>query len=126
MIRVEKEVPVFPEVKQFLESCVIPSEGSHADEGSLPIGLIAGMGFPILIAQAARQAGKRMIAVAHLGETQPELEPWVESLHWIRLGEFGKLIKIFQKEAVNQVILAGGIDKKKMFSRVRPDLKGLC
>ena len=93
---------------------------------ALPIGLIAGNGmFPILIAQAARQAGKRMIAVAHLGETQPELEPWVESLHWIRLGEFGKLVKIFQKEAVSQVILAGGIDKKKMFSRVRPDLKGL-
>ena len=90
------------------------------------IGLIAGNGmFPILIAQAARQAGKRMIAVAHLGETLPELEPWVESLHWIRLGEFGKLVKIFQKEAVSQVILAGGIDKKKMFSRVRPDLKGL-
>jgi DUF1009 family protein len=90
------------------------------------IGLIAGNGmFPILIAQAARQAGKRMIAVAHVGETLPELEPWVESLHWIRLGEFGKLVKIFQKEAVSQVVLAGGIDKKKMFSRVRPDLKGL-
>jgi DUF1009 family protein len=93
---------------------------------ALPIGLIAGNGrFPILIAQAARQAGKRMVAVAHLGETQPELEPWVESLHWIRLGEFGKLVKIFKKEAVSQVILAGGIDKKKMFTRVRPDLKGL-
>ena len=92
----------------------------------LPIGLIAGNGmFPILVAQAARQAGKRMIAVAHVGETRPELEPWVERLHWIRLGEFGKLVKIFQKEAVSQVILAGGIDKKKMFSRVRPDLKGL-
>ena len=47
---------------------------------ALPIGLIAGNGrFPILIAQAARQAGRRMVAVAHLGETQPELEPWVES-----------------------------------------------
>jgi DUF1009 family protein len=93
---------------------------------ALSIGLIAGNGtFPILIAQAARQAGKRMIAVAHLGETRPELEHWVDGIHWIRLGEFGKLVKVFQKEAVTQVILAGGIDKKKMFSRVRPDLKGL-
>ena len=66
-----------------------------------------------------------MIAGADMGETQPELETWGESLHWIRLGEFGKLIKIFQKEGVSQVILAGEIDKKKMFSRVRPDLKGL-
>ena len=93
---------------------------------ALPVGLIAGNGrFPILVAQAARQAGKRMIAVAHVGETLPELESWVEGIHWIRLGEFGKLIKVFQREAITQVILAGGIDKKKMFSRVRPDLKGL-
>jgi UDP-2,3-diacylglucosamine hydrolase len=93
---------------------------------ALSIGLIAGNGtFPILVAQAARQAGRRMIAVAHLGETRPELEHWVDGIHWIRLGEFGKLVKVFQKEAVTQVILAGGIDKKKMFSLVRPDLKGL-
>jgi UDP-2,3-diacylglucosamine hydrolase len=93
---------------------------------SPPVGLIAGNGrFPILVAQAARQAGRRMIAVAHRGETLPELEPLVDRIHWIRLGEFGKLVKIFKKEAVTQVILAGGIDKKKMFSHVRPDLKGL-
>lgn len=90
------------------------------------LGLIAGNGrFPVMIAQAARAEGKKIVAVAHQGETHPDLNEWVDTIHWIRLGEFGKLIRIFQEEAVTQAIMAGGIDKKKMFSRVRPDLKGL-
>ena len=91
-----------------------------------PIGLIAGGGnFPILIAQAAQEEGKKVVAVAHQGETKPELESLVEKIFWIRLGEFGKLIRILKNEGVREVIMAGGIDKKKMFSKVRPDLKGL-
>jgi DUF1009 family protein len=93
---------------------------------SPPIGLIAGNGrFPLLVAQAARAEGKRIVAVAHRGETQPELASGVEAIHWIRLGELGKMIRIFRNEAVTQVIMAGGVDKKKLFSRARPDLKGL-
>ncbi len=93
---------------------------------SIPIGLIAGGGnFPILIAQAAQKEGKKVVVVAHEGETRPELAPLVEKIFWIRLGEFGKLIRIFKSEGVKDVIMAGGIDKKKMFSKVRPDLKGL-
>jgi len=90
------------------------------------IGLIAGGGnFPILFAQAAQQEGKKVIAVAHQGETRPELGSWVDKIFWIRLGEFGKLIQILKKEEVKEVIMAGGIDKKKMFSKIHPDLKGL-
>ena len=91
-----------------------------------PIGLIAGNGrFPLLVAQAARAEGKRIVAVAHQGETQPALASGVDVIHWIRLGELGKMIRIFRNEAVTQVIMAGGVDKKKLFSRARPDLKGL-
>jgi DUF1009 family protein len=93
---------------------------------SPPIGLIAGNGrFPLLVAQAARAEGKRIVAVAHRGETQPELASGVEAIHWIRLGELGKMSRMFRNEAVTQVIMAGGVDKKKLFSRARPDLKGL-
>lgn len=92
----------------------------------VPIGLIAGGGkFPIIVAQAAQREGKKVIAVAHQGETRPELETLVEKLFWIRLGEFGKLIRIFKKEGVKEVIMAGGIDKRKMFSKIHPDLKGI-
>jgi DUF1009 family protein len=63
--------------------------------------------------------------VAHQGETLPELEPLVEKIFWIRLGEFGKLLRILKNEGVKDVIMAGGIDKRKMFSKIHPDLKGL-
>jgi DUF1009 family protein len=93
---------------------------------SSPIGLIAGNGnFPLLISRAAQQEGKKIVAVAHLGETLPELEPLVDKILWIRLGEFGKLIRFMKKEGVKGVLMAGGVDKKKMFSKIRPDLKGL-
>jgi len=93
---------------------------------SSPIGLIAGNGkFPLLIAKAAREEGKRVVGIAHKGETQPELEGLVEKIYWIHLGEFGKLLEALKKEGVCEAILAGAIDKKKMYSKIRPDLKGL-
>jgi UDP-2,3-diacylglucosamine hydrolase len=93
---------------------------------SPPIGLIAGNGnFPLLIAKAAQKEGKRIVAVAHIGETRQELESLVDKIYWIRLGEFGKLIRILKNEGVKEVLMAGGVDKKKMFSKIHPDLKGL-
>lgn len=93
---------------------------------SPPIGLIAGNGkFPLLIARAAQKEGKKIVAVAHVGETLPELAELVDKIFWIRLGEFGKLIRTLKKEGVKEVLMAGGVDKKKMFSKIHPDLKGL-
>ncbi len=90
-----------------------------------PIGLIAGNGnFPLLIAKAARQEGKKIVAIAHVGETLPELEPLVDKIFWIRLGEFGKLVRTLQKEGVKEVLMAGRVDKKKMFSKAQPDTEG--
>ncbi|MGA3083183.1 MAG: UDP-2,3-diacylglucosamine diphosphatase LpxI [Thermodesulfobacteriota bacterium] len=90
-----------------------------------PIGLIAGNGdFPLLIARAAQQQGKKVVAVAHLGETLSELESLVDKIFWIRLGEFGKLIRTLKKEGVKEVLMAGRVDKKKMFSKAQPDTEG--
>lgn len=93
---------------------------------SSPLGLIAGNGdFPLLIARAVQQEGKKMVAAAHLGETRTELRSLVENICWIRLGEFGKLVRFFKQQGVKEVLMAGGVDKKKMFSKVRPDREGL-
>jgi UDP-2,3-diacylglucosamine hydrolase len=91
-----------------------------------PLGLIAGNGdFPLLIARAVRQEGKKIVAAAHLGETRPELRSLVEKICWIRLGEFGKLVRFFKQQGVKEVLMAGGVDKKKMFSKVQPDREGI-
>lgn len=91
------------------------------------IGLIAGNGtFPIAFARAAKQKGIRVIAVAHDGETSPDLAQWVDGIFWIKVGQLGKLISIFKEQGVADVIMAGGIKKTHLFSGALPDLRGIA
>lgn len=90
------------------------------------IGLIAGGGqFPLLVADAARKQGTRVVAVAHHGETDAALSDKVDEIVWIKLGQLGQLIRTFKKFGVTKALMAGSIAKKKMFE-MRPDLKGLA
>lgn len=89
------------------------------------IGLIAGNGtFPIAFARAAKQKGMQVIAVAHEGETLPELAQWVDGIFWIKVGQLGKLIKIFKEQEVKDVLMAGGIKKTRFFGGGLPDMRG--
>jgi DUF1009 family protein len=90
------------------------------------IGLIAGKGqFPLLFAQAARQQGAAVIAVAHRGETDPALESLVHELHWIYVGQLGKIIRIFKAAGVKRAVMAGGISRGRLFKEFRPDWRAL-
>jgi len=91
-----------------------------------PLGLIAGGGaFPLMVAEAAREKGFRVVAVAHTGETDPLLSEKVDELVWVKLGQLGHLIKALKKAGVTKTVMAGSINKKRMFENVRPDLRGL-
>ena len=90
------------------------------------IGLIAGKGqFPLLFAQAARARGARIIAVAHRGETDPALAELVQELHWVYVGQLGKIIRIFKDAGVQRAVMAGGITRGRLFRDFRPDLRAL-
>ncbi len=90
------------------------------------LGLVAGGGqFPLLVAQAARARGLKVVAVAHEGETDPTLAASVDSISWIKLGKLGRLIKVLKQNEVRHVIFAGSITKRRMFDGVRPDLRAL-
>jgi DUF1009 family protein len=90
------------------------------------LGLIAGGGpFPLRVAKAARTQGHRVVAVAHHGETDPTLCDHVDRIVWINLGQLGKLIKSLKEYGVHKAVMAGTISKRRMFGRVRPDLKGI-
>jgi UDP-2,3-diacylglucosamine hydrolase len=91
------------------------------------IGLIAGGGqFPLMVADAARNRGLKVIAVAHLGETDAALAERVDEIVWVNLGQLGGLIGAFRKNGVRQALMAGTITKKKMFEGIRPDLRGMA
>ena len=91
------------------------------------IGLIAGNGrFPIIFADNARKLGYHVSAVAHEGETEPELASHVDRIHWIKIGQLSKLIKAFKEDKVHQAVMLGGIKKTHVFTTVRPDFRTLA
>ena len=90
-----------------------------------PLGLIAGNGiFPQLVAAGARDAGVPVVAVAHHGETEDGLEAVVQECTWVRVGELGKIIKVFKKAGCTRAVMAGGLAKVKLLGGVRPDFRG--
>ena len=85
---------------------------SAAEDGTLgereaPLGLIAGNGrFPFLVAEAARRAGRPVIALAIREEAAPELEGSVDTFHWVGLGQFGRAVEIMRAAGVRQAVMA--------------------
>jgi UDP-2,3-diacylglucosamine hydrolase len=107
---------------------VQPSEDGQAPlKAGQRIGLIAGNGrFPIIFADNAKRLGYRVSAVAHIGETAPELEQHVERIHWIKIGQFNKLINALKEDGVQQAVMLGGVKKTHVFTTVRPDFRALA
>ena len=91
------------------------------------IGVIAGNGrFPIIFSDNARKMGLHVSAVAHEGETDPELERHVDRMHWVKIGQLNKLINAFKSDGVRNVVLLGGIKKTHIYSNARPDFRVLA
>jgi len=90
------------------------------------LGIIAGNGvYPRLLADAARHAGvKRIVTAAFTDETDERLAAIVDEVHWMRVGQLGKLIACFRDAGVSQAIMAGQIAPKNLFD-LRPDWKML-
>jgi UDP-2,3-diacylglucosamine hydrolase len=87
-------------------------------------GLIAGNGkFPFLVLEAARSQGIEMVVAAIKEETFPEIENHAKTVHWMSLGQLGKLIKTFKAAGVSDAIMAGQVKHKQIFSSIIPDLK---
>jgi DUF1009 family protein len=98
----------------------------HVTDGER-IGLIAGNGrFPIIFADNAKKLGYYVSAVAHEGETEPELAGHVDRIHWIKIGQLNKLIKAFKEDGVHQAVMLGGMKKTHMFTTLRPDFRTLA
>lgn len=104
----------------------LTSGTGHVSAGER-IGLIAGNGrFPILFAENATRLGYVISAVAHVGETDPELERHVDRIHWVKIGQFNKMIQALKDDGVRQAVMLGGIKKTHIFTTVMPDVRALA
>lgn len=90
------------------------------------IGIIAGGGqFPLLFIDAAHKAGRRVVVVAHKGETDEAVIQAADAVCLIKLGQLGKLISFFKQEGVGETVFLGTITKTQIFRDILPDLKGI-
>jgi DUF1009 family protein len=97
-----------------------------ADEGE-PIGLLAGWGrYPIVVAEALRRRGHRVVGLGVRDHADPMLAELCDEFKWIGLGTVGGAIRHFRRTGVRRAVMAGKIHKVLMFRpgwwvRHRPD-----
>ncbi len=90
------------------------------------IGIIAGGGqFPLLFIEAAHREGRRVVVVAHKGETDDRVASAADAVTWVKLGQLGKVISFLHKEGVGETVFLGTITKTQIFRDVLPDFKAL-
>ena len=71
----------------------------------------------------ARAAGVRNIVVAAFeNETDPSIEPLVDGLEWMRVGQLGRMLKFLKESGAKHAVMSGQIAPKNLFN-LRPDLK---
>ena len=79
---------------------------------------------PLLLLQAAVAQGTEVVVAAIKEETSPEIgQRGAKSVHWMSLGELGKLIDTFHREGISTAVMAGQVKHKQIFSSIRPDWK---
>ena len=84
--------------------------------------VIAGNGrFPLLALETARKLGHEVVVIAIEGEASKEVAAHASSIHWINIGQLGKLIDICKQERVADVMMAGQVKHVSIFSGLKPD-----
>jgi DUF1009 family protein len=91
-----------------------------------PVALIAGQGvYPLLVAQALRQAGIPVRLIGFEEETRPDLIAlFPETERRILLvGQLGRMLKALREFQAGYALMAGQITPKRLFKGLHPDLK---
>ncbi|MCP3983948.1 MAG: LpxI family protein [bacterium] len=93
------------------------------------VGLIAGLGrMPIEVARAARQGGRRVVAVGLRGLTEASLAEEVENLVWVHVGEVEPMMACFRDAGAGTLVMAGKVPKTFLWEQpelVKPDARAL-
>jgi len=99
-----------------------PEPLHHMNNEAERYGLIAGNGqFPFLILESARRRKIDFVVAAIREETFPDIENCGYPVHWMGLGQLGKLISVFKKAGVRKAIMAGQVKHVQIFGSSLPD-----
>jgi DUF1009 family protein len=103
-------------------------EQDYSVKAPEPIGLLAGWGrYPIVVAEAMRLRGHRVIGLGVRDHADPQLAEACDEFDWIGLGTVGRAIRRFRRAGVRRAVMAGKIHKVMFYRpgwwlRHRPDL----
>jgi UDP-2,3-diacylglucosamine hydrolase len=105
---------------------------SLAPERPKPIGLLAGWGqFPLTFARKARALEIPIVCVGLRGAASTELAELVTRFHWCRVAGLGRMIRLFKREGVERVVMAGKVMKAEIMNApwrvftLLPDWRGV-
>ncbi len=94
--------------------------------GQGPLGLVAGNGrFPLACVRAAVASGRRVVVLAHEGETDRSIETLGADVVWVKLGQVGRILETLEQKGVGEAAMLGGITKTAFFTHARPDATGM-
>jgi DUF1009 family protein len=83
-----------------------------------PVGLLAAAGrFPLAFAEKARSVGLPVVCVGLRGMASPELAGLVTRFHWSWPARMGRMIRLFRRAGVEQVVMAGKLHKANLMHR---------
>ena len=89
------------------------------------LGLLAGIGhLPVDVAQSARALGYKVVAIAVVADTDPELPENADVFYTINVGKVGKILQTLKQHGVKNVTMIGKVTKEVLYKNgvMIPDL----
>jgi hypothetical protein len=89
------------------------------------LGLLAGIGhLPVDVAQSAKALGYKVVAIAVVADTDPELPENADVFYTINVGKVGKILQTLKEHGVQNVTMIGKVTKEVLYKNgvVIPDL----
>ncbi|MEI6890763.1 MAG: UDP-2,3-diacylglucosamine diphosphatase LpxI [Pontiella sp.] len=80
--------------------------------------IIAGRhGYPLMMAKAARAAGvQRIVVIGFKGETRREIIPFIDEMHWMRLGHMERFLGRLEALGLKHCVMVGQIAPGNLFN----------
>ncbi len=89
------------------------------------LGLLAGIGhLPVDVAQSAKKLGYKVVAIAVVADTDPELPENADVFYTINVGKVGKILQTLKQHDVKNVTMIGKVTKEVLYKNgvMIPDL----
>ncbi len=93
----------------------------------MAIGLLAGIGkLPVAFLREAKRLGHRVVTIAVVADTEPELEHESDVFERIHVTRLSSVIRALHREGVTEATMLGKVTKEILFKGIRiPDMRTL-